>query len=256
MAVYTILLCVGPLVGGIAGGYIAFGHGWVDLFWVSTGLSAFCFVGTLLIVSEPLFARYIVSESSSQLSSNSKGADATQMEQQPLAMTYKPYNFTATLGFGKTRRTLLHHFKKPWRSLDLPGTWVVMLHYAGVVGGIVTMTTVSPQILAMPPYLWKENVGLINLSGIIGAALGYAYAFVLSDWLLKRRAKSVRNGVAEAEDRLPNPWFGLGAAFAIVAFGLMQIPSVGFNYLIDSYGALAADAFTMVTILRSIISFV
>ena len=178
------------------------------------------------------------------------------MEQQPLAMTYKPYRFAATLGFGKTHGRLLQHFMKPWRTLALPGTWVVMLHYAGLVGGIVTISTVGPQILAMPPYLWKENVGLINLGGIIGASLGYVYTSALSDWLLKRRAKSVRSGMAEAEDRLPSlffplavatcglivfgfcaqypgtdRWVGLGAGFAMVAFGLMQIPSVGFNYV-------------------------
>ncbi|KAK1706286.1 uncharacterized protein BDZ83DRAFT_758435 [Colletotrichum acutatum] len=41
----------------------------------------------------------------------------------------------------------------------------------------------------------------------------------------------------------------------MVSFGLMQLPSVGFNYLIDAYQHLAGDCFVMVTIMRAIIAF-
>ncbi len=39
------------------------------------------------------------------------------------------------------------------------------------------------------------------------------------------------------------------------AAALMILPSIGFNYLIDSYGAAAADCFTMTSIARSVVSF-
>lgn len=131
-----------------------------------------------------------------------------------------------------------------------------MLHYSGLVGGIVTISTVGPQIVAMPPYLWKENVGLINMGGLIGAVLGYLYTHLLSDRLMNWRAKTARRGTAEAEDRLPTlflplaiatcgffvfgfcaqypgqqRWVGLQVGYGMVSFGLMQVPSVGFNYV-------------------------
>lgn len=34
------------------------------------------------------------------------------------------------------------------------------------------MSTVGPQIVGAPPYLWGNGVGLINIGGILGALLG------------------------------------------------------------------------------------
>jgi hypothetical protein len=48
---------------------------------------------------------------------------------------------------------------------------------------------------------------------------------------------------------------GLQVGLAMVSFGLMQAPSVGFNYIIESYGGLAGDCFVAVTCVRAIISF-
>ena len=242
----------------MSGGYISHRHGWSSIFWVSVALSAFCFVGVALFVPETLYDRGFtaVHEAAAETASpGSKEAGATQIEQ-PEPTSYKPHSFISSLGFGRPQGRLLHHAVQPWRTLALPGTWVVMLHYAGLVGGIVTIATVGPQILAMPPYLFGENSGLINVGGLIGIALGFPYTSLLADSLLKRQAKAKRRGVAEAEDRLPtlffplavatggflvfgfcaqypggNRWVGLNAGFAMVAFGLMQVPSVGFNYV-------------------------
>jgi hypothetical protein len=41
----------------------------------------------------------------------------------------------------------------------------------------------------------------------------------------------------------------------MVAFGLMQAPSVGFNYLIESYTSNAGDCFVAVTSARAVVSF-
>lgn len=34
------------------------------------------------------------------------------------------------------------------------------------------MSTVAPQLVGKPPYLWGKGVGLINIGGIIGTILG------------------------------------------------------------------------------------
>jgi hypothetical protein len=234
------------------------------VFWVSTALSGFTFLGVLFLVPETQFER--VSTDASSISSNDnkdKDVDTKEVETvqtQPHA-THEPYTFLQSLhvNIGRhpsARKSLVQYFLQPWRTLALPGTWVVMLHYAGLVGGVVTISLIGPQLVSIPPYLWGANAGLINLGGLIGSLVGYFYTFALADWQLKRQAKKQRHGMAEAEDRLPtlffplvvatsgffvfgfsaqypgpDRWVGLEFGAGMVSFGLTQVPSVGFNYV-------------------------
>lgn len=255
---YTIFLCLGPIVGGVAGGYTGFELGWAYNFWIATALSGACFLGVLIFVPETLYDRAHVHESARITEDSPKEGQATHTEKlaTPPSVDYRPYTFTRSLGFRAPTGSLLRHFIQPWRTLALPGTWVVMLHYAGLVGGIVTISTVGAQLVQQPPYLWGANAGLINIGGIIGAVMGYMYTHVLSDRNLTRRARHDAHGLAEAEDRLPtmflplavatcgffvfgfcaeypggNRWVGLEVGYGMLAFGLMQVPSIGFNYV-------------------------
>jgi len=155
-----------------------------------------------------------------------------------------------------------------------------MLHYGGLLGGLITISTIGPQLLAMPPYLWGDNVGLLGLGAVVGGLLGFLPTYLTADRLLTGRAKKESHGFAEPESRLPalfpalflattgiwvfgfcaaNPsphaWAGMVVGYGMVGFGIMQIPSIGFNYLIDSYHAISADCFVMTTISRAVVSF-
>ncbi|POS68680.1 major facilitator superfamily transporter [Diaporthe helianthi] len=287
MAVYTTFLSLGSIIGGITGSYIAFHHGWAYVFWVSTALSAACFVGMLLFVPETLYSRR--DEASPRASRTqqdpSKVAETMHVESFPqtnaLSSQYRPFIFVRSLGFGAIQRgNTLACFVQPWKTLALPGTWVVMLHYAGLVGGIVTISTIGAQLVSQPPYLWGANSGLINVGPIIGALIGAAFTYISSDARFLGQAKHEGHGFAEPETRLPTSfpgliiatsglfvfgfcaqypgpkvWVGLEVGYAMLSFGLMQVPSIDFNYLIDSYSHVAGDCFVIVTILRSIISF-
>lgn len=70
--------------------------------------------------------------------------------------SFRPYNFGRSLGFSSSRGGLLHQFLAPYPTLRLPGVWLVMFWYSGLIAGIVTMSTVGPTIVASPPYLWGE----------------------------------------------------------------------------------------------------
>lgn len=259
---YTIFLCAGSLLGGITGGYIGFGYSWAMVFWVNTAVAGFTFLGVVFFLPETYFERARPDDASITSEDNkdpdTKEVETVQVQQQA---AHQPYTFLQSLhvNIGKhpnARESLLHYFIQPWRTLALPGTWIVMLLYAGLVGGVVTISLIGPQLVAMPPYLWGANAGLINLGGLIGALIGYGYTFVLADWQLKRQAKKQHHGVAEAEDRLPtlffplfiatsgffvfgfsaqypgpDRWVGLECGAGMVSFGLTQVPSVGFNYV-------------------------
>lgn len=252
MAIYTSLLALGSLVGGISGSYIGYQEGWDWIFWICTILSGLLFLGVFFFVPETLYVRETIPSISSSSSS-------TEQQQQ-----YCPYTFTRSLGFGtaspsQTKRKgglVVQKFLQPWRTLALPGTWVVMLHYAGLVGGVVTISTVGAQIVSAPPYLWGANAGLINIGGLVGVVLGAAYTYVTADRRLLGRARGEDHGYAEPESRLPtmfpslvvatlgffvfgfcaqypgtNRWVGLQVGYGMLSFGLMQIPSIGFNYV-------------------------
>jgi len=119
----------------------------------------------------------------------------------------------------------------------------------------VTISTIGPQILAAPPYLWGQKVGLVNVGALIGTFLGFIYTALIADWSIKKSARST-HGMAEAEARLPliipslflattgmwvfgfcaghpspNAWVGLEVGYGMICFGLMMVPSVGFNYV-------------------------
>ncbi|CCF43117.1 major facilitator superfamily transporter [Colletotrichum higginsianum] len=281
MAIYTVFLASGSLIGGIAGGYIGYDVGWAYIFWVGVALSAACFVGTLFLVPETLYDRIVPSiDSPGGSQCEEKGTESHLEDTRSRTLDYRPYTYGRSLGFTHYRGNVVSHFLAPWKTLRFPGTWVVMFHYAGLVGGIVTISTVGPQIMAAPPYLWGANAGLINVGGIIGTILGALYTYFLSDKQLKRKVKTSGSGFAEAESRLPTMflslgistggffvfgftgqypsragWVGLCVGFAMVSFGLMQLPSIGFNYIIDAYQHHASDCFVMVTIMRAIIAF-
>lgn len=136
----------------------------------------------------------------------------------------------------------------------------MLTHQPGLVGLIVTVSTLAPQLLAEPPYLWGANVGLINVGGLIGTVLGAIYTYLSADYWVKRSAKREINGYGEPEARIPlmfpalviafagslcfgfsaqaatpKSWIGLEFGIGMISFGLMQVPSIGFNYLIEAY---------------------
>lgn len=255
---YTVCLVAGPLIGGIAGGYIAYNVSLAYVFWVGTALSAVTFVSTVFLVPETLYFRDDSSGRPRQEEASGTTKEvALHLEQTTTTRTdYRPYTFARSLGFAKPPGAWLHHFVQPWRTLALPGTWVVMLHYGGLVGGIVTISTIGPQLVAAPPYLWAGNAGLINVGPLIGSILGAVYTYLLADARLRSQARHESHGFAEPESRLPtmfpalaiatagfwvfgfcaqNPsptgWVGLQVGYGMISFGLMQVPSIGFNYV-------------------------
>jgi hypothetical protein len=93
-------------------------------------------------------------------------------------------------------------FSASWKTLRLPGVWLVMFWYAGLVGGVVTITTVGPTLIASPPYLWGNNAGLIMTVGVIGALLGFIATNLSADRVIIARSRLPGKSVIEPETRL------------------------------------------------------
>ncbi|KAK4211228.1 major facilitator superfamily domain-containing protein [Rhypophila decipiens] len=138
-------------------------------------------------------------------------------------------SYLSSLKIGMYRGSFLYQFAKPWMTLRLPTTWIVMLQYGGLVGSVAVISTVGPQILSAPPYQWGANAGLLYIGALTGIVLGCLYSSVLADWRLKRGAKRQDHGFAEPESRIPI----MLPSLAIATSGLLV-----FGFCAE-YGALA-----------------
>lgn len=281
-AIYTVFLSLGSVMGGLCGGYIVAARGLVWIHWVNVILSAVNFVLCFIFQAETLYDR---PQQTVQLANDTDKPEIETKEKIVIAdsgaaSSYPPYTYMRSLKLITYRPGIFQKFLAPYKTMRLPGVWLVSLWYAGLVGLVVCTSLIGPQLVAAPPYLWGKGVGLINVGGMIGAALGCIYTYLSADWTTKRMASKDRHGFAEPESRLvtalptlfvatagalifgfvaqspsPTGWVGLQFGSGMIAFGLMQAPSVGFNYLIESYSSIAGDCFVAVTCVRAIISF-
>lgn len=270
-AVYTVCLVVGAPLGGLVGGYITGSLGWRWTMYIPAIISGILFLMCFFFLPETLFERHTSPNGApdseeSALEKTAAFGEAAHAELAPPPGGYAPFTFARSLKIGIYRPGLLKRLWMPYLTLRLPGTWMVILHYGGLVGLIVTASVVGPQLLTAPPYLWGSSNGLFNIGGLIGGLLGLVYAYLSTDWWSKRNAKREVHGYAEPETRLPlmlpslviatmgplvfglcaaNPsphgWVGLCFGLGLICFSLMQVGSVGFNYILDAYGGLSGD---------------
>ncbi|KAL1305030.1 hypothetical protein AAFC00_003929 [Neodothiora populina] len=283
MAIYTMMLVSGSLIGGLIGGYVTASLSWRWTCYIPAIMSGCLFVLTFFLVPETLFDRTsaiaIAHEPIAEEDDVNEKSNTSRIESAP-HHAFPPYTFARSLKLGTYRPGLLKRLVTPYTTLLFPGTWMVMLQYGGLVGLTVTASTIAPVLLAQPPYLWGANVGLINAGGLVGSILGAVYTYLAADWWVKRVAKRDSHGYGEPEARVPlmfpalviafagalafgfsaqaltpKAWIGLEFGSGMIAFGLMQVPSIGFNYLIECYGGWASDCFLMVVTFRAVIGF-
>ncbi|ORY19318.1 major facilitator superfamily domain-containing protein [Clohesyomyces aquaticus] len=281
MAIYTVALSTGSLMGSICGSYIVAAKGIPWLHWVNVILSAITLIFCFFLQPETLYDRVSEPIPTQTEKSEAETKEATtHAHERHISTSYQPYTFGRSLKAFIYRSGIAHRTIGPFSVLRLPGVWVVSLWNAGLIGSIVTISIVGAQIVAAPPYLWGHNVGLINVGGIIGALLGCLYTYLITDWFTTRHAKKELHGYSEPESRLlvalpaliiatagnlvfgfaaqnpaPKAWVGLQFGIGMVAFGLMQAPSVGFNYVIEAYPSLSGDCLVAVVTIKAIVAF-
>ncbi|OKP11199.1 hypothetical protein PENSUB_3221 [Penicillium subrubescens] len=256
-----------PIIGGMSGGYIAGTKGLAWIHWVNVILSAILLLACAILVPETLFDRTkaLPSSQNQDLISSEGKPDAEIVENVTSTSPDDSLNrqtiYDSMLKMRKYEGNFLEKFLAPWKTLRLPGVWLVMFWYAGLVGGVVTITTVGPSLVAAPPYLWGNNAGLIMTGGIVGAILGLIATNLCADRVIIKRSKLQGNSFVEPEARLPiaipglflattglwtfgfcaqnlgpaHMWVGMQFGLGMLCFGLMQAPSIGFNYVSGSY---------------------
>jgi hypothetical protein len=144
------------------------------LHWMNVLLSAITFVLCLVFQAETLYDRKetIVTFSDDPDKQTVETKERVVVADAAAPSSYPSYSYLQSMRLLSYRPGLVRNFIAPYKTLRLPGVWLVSAWYAGLVGLIVTMSTVGPQLVAAPPYLWGKNVGLINIGGIFGALIG------------------------------------------------------------------------------------
>lgn len=229
-------------------------------------MSAILFIACVILVPESLYSREQTTTSRCPNTEDKQSKDQPEkgsqlienVESQPtvLPSEHRSILFAHYLRLYTFQGGIVPKFMAPWMTLRLPGVWLVMLWYAGLVGGVVTITTVGPTIVASPPYLWGNNAGLIMIGGIVGSVFGFLATHLSADRVVTTK-KTLHDGqFVEPEARLPiaipglllattglwtfgfcaqnsdpKSWIGMQFGLGMLCFGLVQAPSIGFNYV-------------------------
>ena len=196
----------------MCGAYIAGnpGLGYKYIFWISAALIGVTWLLQIFLVPETSFDRQAELEREQHADTGEKtfgeeknGVETAETVERSLQPGEAYMSFASSRKIGVYNGHVVKHFLDPWRTLVFPGLWLVMLLYSGLLGGLVTLSTIGPQILAMPPYLWGNKVGLLALAGFVGVVLGGLTSFITGDVFMTRAARKNAHGLAEPESRLP-----------------------------------------------------
>lgn len=99
-------------------------------------ISGILFVLTFLLVPETFFDREkamgVVRETTSGDMSFIEKSEISRVETMN-SQVFQPYTFTRSLKIGIYRPGLIKRAFIPYTTLLFPGTWMVMLHYAGKI---------------------------------------------------------------------------------------------------------------------------
>jgi len=226
--------------------------------------SRFRFAGSLTVDHQGPSLTWYQAESSSDVTSSAPSPSPARQSKETRSshttalsnMRCPPYTYPRSLTFGMYRGNFLYHFARPWTTLRMPVTWIVMLQYGALVGSAAVISFVGPRVLKQAPYSWGVNSGLLFVGALIGVACGAIYTSGLADQRLKELAKNQDHGFGEPESRVPiilpslalatggllvfgfcaqdsgsYQWIGLEFAHGMVAFALAQVPSIWFSYV-------------------------
>ncbi|CAK7219707.1 hypothetical protein SBRCBS47491_003938 [Sporothrix bragantina] len=145
------------------------------------------------------------------------------------------------------------------------------------VGWNIVVQLTSSQTFTKAPYGWKTgSLGLLSISGFIGAVLAFFLGGKLIDIIANRMTRA-NGGVRQPEFRLPaivipaligpmgilifgltvshhTMWVGPAFGYGMQGFGLTAVANVVVTYAVDGYHDLSAEALTVVFVIRNVIA--
>ncbi|KAH7388820.1 major facilitator superfamily domain-containing protein [Pyrenochaeta sp. MPI-SDFR-AT-0127] len=261
VAVYSMGILFGPILGPICGGFIAQRAGWRWDMWVV--LIVGCLLtGGLFIFNRETYHPVLLKRKTERLRKELN---------RPELQNIMTYDKDAT---ALSRRSILKHgIMRPLKMLTTSPIVLFCSLYMSFLFGLLFLlfTTITPVFIQT--YGWSPEItGLAYLGIGIGNFMGIAFVAKTSDATIIRLAKK-NKGVYEPEMRLPMCvffglmipvsffWYGWTAhnkvhwvvpiiSLVPFGFGLMGIFAPLQTYMIDCFPQYAASAIAGMTVLR------
>jgi MFS family permease len=155
-----------------------------------------------------------------------------------------------------------------------PVTWVGMTVGSFVAWNIVVQLT-SSRTFTKKPYGWElHDIGLLSISGFVGAMLAFFFGGRLIDWISNRQTRKSNQRLPEYRllgifiPALIGPlgilifglvvahkksWVGAAIGYAMQGFGLTAVSNVCVTYAVDAYQPVSSPTDDCWTILSSIL---
>ncbi|RKL08439.1 hypothetical protein BFJ71_g1726 [Fusarium oxysporum] len=292
---WQISVSLGPFIAG----YITTGQGWRWVWWWNAILFGaffilvcFCYEETKYCTEGSLAPAQPDVEDDSKSAADRPWPASVAVEEgsqhNPYAVRVN-YNIpkktywqrlalTTTSSSSGGLRTLLGHMYQPIILLTtVPAVAYTALAYGISVATSDVMSTTLSLYMTKPPYTFAPNeIGLMNLSKLVGSTIGTLIVGPVSDtlilWLARRN-----DGIYEPETRLWSlvpflpfipagallfglglqnglPWPIIAVALAFFKLGMAPVNSITITYLTDSYQDVIGDALVGVTIVRNAFS--
>ncbi|GKZ69012.1 hypothetical protein AnigIFM60653_011659 [Aspergillus niger] len=295
MAIYALFLSAGSQVGPLIAGYLVAARGWRWFFILCLIVAAVNLVTTFFFLPETLYERgpeeqldVDDKEKAEAYQSHIESVpevNAWRRQQQQEQFSYGGYwksLFKVGLSDAAKENGVFKHLARlfwlPLPMLLVPGVLIAAMMYGVVLGGVVSISTLSANLFSPPPYSFSSAaLGLWTLGSFVGILVVWPIAGPLTDALSSYLRKR-NNGVHKPEHRVPAliiPFvitplglviFGYtvsrhmqyvipAVGSAMSAAGLTLVPSVMLSYVVDSYPHTSGEALVLVNTSKNVVAF-
>jgi len=209
---------------------------------------------------------------------NSATRTTTGGSQETLMQLWKRRTIFLTLPDIKPERNFFILIIQPFTLLVSPAVSLGCLIFGLMIAYTFISSVVLSQTLQSPPILWPPlQVGLLNLSTVIGLVIGIPIGGIAADILSRRSAKR-NDGFHMRESRLPAvipgavlapigvlvigiclqndlSWAGMAIGWAMLNIALTASANVMLTYAVDCYPWRAAHIGVVVNTLKNLVAF-
>ncbi|CEL03668.1 hypothetical protein ASPCAL04817 [Aspergillus calidoustus] len=294
MAFYALSLSGGSQLGPLVAGYVSAARGWRWFFITCVIVIAVDLVVVFFLLPETLYeadhpssrAGMTLTDEDPTKGTTMRVENATGLESSVGQVTHDAQPFQSGLFqlsiSERAKQTgiwryWLRTFFQPISLAGRPAILYSSITYGIVLGSVIAVSTLSPQLFSPPPYHFSEiSLGLHSSASFIGLLLTFPVAGPLTDKLA--HFLDTRSGEHKPRHRLPAliaPFFICPAGIicfgcsvarhqhyalpalgsAMLSTGLTLVPSVTMSYVAEVYAEFNSQAFVTINAMKNVIGF-